>query len=186
MCIRDRPKNRQNNVYGHGHVNSDQALMSSATRDYEFNDDLRLNVNSMHHMDNHHHLNPGDSLQISLTEGADTIQWRSNHLRDEWTNLHSYSRGSTYASLSYDDISHELEHLVDKVVVQNHTLSIRALQNADESSSPLVTVNIMMGDAVTAAVENKRILPLGDVVLITVGALMCTALSRRDEEPNQR
>ena len=186
-CLEDTvPKNRQNNVYGHGHVNSDQALMSAATRDYEFNENLRLNVNSMHQMDNHHHLNPGDSLQVTLTEGADTIQWRSNHLRDEWSNLHSYSPGSTFATISYHDIAHEIEHLVDKVVVQNHTLSIRALQNADESSSPLVTVNIMMGDSVTATIENKGFLPLGDVVLITVGALMCTALSRRDEQPNQR
>ena len=167
-------------------MNADQSLISAATRDYEFNENLRININSMMQMDNHHHLNPGDSLLISLTEGADTIQWRSNHLRDEWTNLHSYSPGSTSAALSYDDISHEIEHLVDKVVVQNHTLSLRALQNTDESSSPLVTVNIMMGDSVTATIENKGFLPLGDVVLITVGALMCTALSRRDEQPNQR
>ncbi len=186
-CAEDLiPKNRQNNVYGHGHVNADLSLNRAATLDYGFNENLRLNVNSMHQMDNHHHLNPGDSLQISLTKGADTIQWRSNHLRDEWTNLHSYSPGSTIAALSYHDIAHEIEHLVDKVVIQNHTLSIRALQNSDESSSPLITVNIMMGDAVTATVENKGFLPLGDVVLITVGALMCTALSRRDEEPNQR
>ena len=137
-------------------------------------------------MDNHHHLDPGDSLQISLTEGADTIQWRSNHLRDEWTNLHSYSPGSTSATLAYEEIAHELEHLVDKVVVQNHTLSLRALQNADESSSPLVTLNVMMGNAIIATPEDKGFLPLGDVVLITVGTLMCTALSRRDEQPNQR
>ena len=187
-CAEDLlPKNRQNNVYGHGHVNADQSLMSAATRDYEFNENLRLNINSMMQMDNHHHLNPGDSLQISLTEGADTIQWRSNHLRDEWTNLHSYSSGSTSATLTYHEIAHEIEHLVDKVVVQNHTLSFRALQNADESSSPLITVNVMLGNAATAPSEDKGFLPLGDVVLITVGTLMCTALSRRDEkQPNQR
>ena len=45
----------------------------------------------------------------------------------------------------------------------------------------------MMGDGVPLAdVASGGFLPLGDVVLITVGALMCTALSRRDEQPNQR
>jgi hypothetical protein len=102
-------------------------------------------------MDNHIHLNPGEHIDIELNTPVDTIQWRSNHLRDNWANLHSYDH-QTSAELTHTDIIHQLEHLPGIELQGNHSISIRAISGT--SSSPLVTVDIMlMGEMVEESGE---------------------------------
>jgi subtilisin family serine protease len=141
-CAEDLiPKNRQNNVYGHGHVNAQPALIEAAEMSYSFNNNLSVNVTTAAMMDNHIHLNPGEHIDIELNTPVDTIQWRSNHLRDNWANLHSYDH-QTGAELTHTDITHQLEHLPGIELQGNHSISIRAISGT--TSSPLVTVDIML------------------------------------------
>lgn len=141
-CVEDLiPKNRQNNVYGHGHVNAQPALMEAAERSYSFNSNISINITTPTSHDSLIHLTPGESIDLQLNGAVDSVQWRSNHLRDHWANLHSYDHESS-AELSHTDLYHQLEHLPGLELQGNHSISIRAISGT--SSSPLVTVDVML------------------------------------------
>ncbi|MDP6864174.1 MAG: S8 family serine peptidase [Candidatus Poseidoniaceae archaeon] len=137
------PKNRQNNVYGHGHTNSYEAVMEAAQRSFTFNKNITLTLSNQASMNGDIHLSPGDSIRVEVTEGTDTVQWMSNDLRDGWSNIHSYEHGDV-VYLTYEEIAHELEHLPGTELAGNHTLSMRGIKGTD--SSPLITLDIMLGE----------------------------------------
>ena len=138
------PKNRQNNVYGHGHVNSLEAVIEAAEyqQQWTFNSNISLTVTNSLNMNGHVHLGPGDSIEVQLNQPLDTIQWMSNDLRDSWSYVHSYDQGNSVL-LEYEDIVEELQYLPGTVLEGNHTLSMRGLE--DTTSSPLISIDIMIG-----------------------------------------
>jgi hypothetical protein len=156
-CLEDQiPKNRQNNVYGHGHVEALAAVMEAAQRDYAFDSSTTLLVTTEAGLDDRIHLKPGDSIKLDVQGNVDTVQWRSNHLRDDWANLHTFDEGDTKAVLDLVTIVHQLEHLPGIEVEGNHTFSLRGLIGnttdplGPPSSTPLVTVNVMLMDTANA------------------------------------
>ena len=153
-CLEDQiPKNRQNNVYGHGHVEALAAVMEAAQRDYQFDTSVAVVVETEAGKDDRIHLMPGDDIEIALTGYADTVQWRSNHLRDDWANLHTFAEGDDDATLDLATIVEQLEHLPGINVEGNHTLSVRALvanESGGHSSTPLAVVNVMLMDTANA------------------------------------
>jgi hypothetical protein len=149
-CVEDLiPKNRQNNVYGHGHVNALESVIEAAEyqQQWSFDRNITLNVTNQPSMNGHIHLGPGDSIEVKLSQGVDTVQWMSNDLRDDWSNIHSYDHERTVI-LNYDDIVHELEHLPGIVLEGNHTLSMRGIEGT--SSSPLISIDIMLGENISS------------------------------------
>ena len=153
-CLEDNiPKNRQNNVYGHGEVRALDSVYEAAERDYAFDKSLEVVLSTEDGMDNRIHMSPEDSLSYSALGDVDTVQWRSNHLRDDWSNIHSFGHGDTSGTLSAIDVIHQLEHLPGIELEGNHTISIRGIKSNDSgghSSSPLITVNIMLMDTDSA------------------------------------
>ena len=153
-CLEDGiPKNRQNNVYGHGHVEALAAVMEAAQRDYELDTSIVISINTEVGIDDRIHLMPGGALEVDLSGSLDTLQWRSNHLRDDWASLHSFSEGDQQAELDISTIVHQLEHLPGIEVEGNHTLSLRGLianESGGHSSTPLVSVNVMLMDTANA------------------------------------
>ena len=143
-CVEDLiPKNRQNNVYGHGHTNAYEAVMMAAERSYNFDKNIMLELMTTTTQGGYITLGGGESITIDISKNVDTIQWRSNHLRDDWSNIHSYEHG-TQVILTYDEIVDQLEHLPGKELYGNHTLSVRALDGTN--SSPLITFDIMINE----------------------------------------
>ena len=157
-CLEDGiPKNRQNNVYGHGEVRALDSVFEAAERDYDFDDSMELGLTTEVGMDNRIHMFPADGLEFEISgssaSSVHTVQWRSNHLRDDWSNLHSYEHGSDTGELSAIDIIHQLEHLPGITIEGNHTVSFRALKynsTGEYSSSPLTSTNIMLMDTASA------------------------------------
>ena len=153
-CAEDLiPKNRQNNVYGHGHVEALAAVMEAAQRDYQLDTSVSVIVETAAGKDNRIHLAPGDGIEIELNGYVDSLQWRSNHLRDDWANLHSFSEGDDTATLDLYTIVNQLEHLPGIDVEGNHTLSLRALianESGGHSATSLVSVNVMLMDTANA------------------------------------
>ena len=156
-CVEDQiPKNRQNNVYGHGHVEALAAVMEAAQRDYAFDTSRSLVVTNEAGLDDRIHLKPGDSVEVDVQGEVNTVQWRSNHLRDDWANLHTFDEGDATASLDLVTIVHQLEHLPGIEVEGNHTFSLRGLianetdPLGSPSSTPLVTLNVMLMDTANA------------------------------------
>ena len=188
------PKNRQNNVYGHGHVNADVALQEAAERSYEWDSNTSITVTSEIGDDDRVHVMPGDVIEFEVSSGVDTIQWRSNHLRDDWANLASYDSGDTTFTLEDVTIYNQLSYLPGIEIEGNHTLSIRGISCNDAecsspTSTPLTAVDIMMMDSENMVVEGQgeesgaitggTLIIL--VLLVVIGALAAFVVQLRNE-----
>ena len=193
-CAEDLiPKNRQNNVYGHGEVRALDALLEAAEQDYVFNSNISVMVSTPTTLDNRIHLERGDSLSFDVTENMETVQWRSNHLRDDWSNIHTYESGDTSGELSIIDIIHQLEHLPGITIMGNHTISLRGIQYEDgtSSASPLATAEIMVMDDETDPVSSSEGdgmstgtlvgISIGGIVIFLIALLLISTISNREE-----
>ncbi len=134
-------KNRQNNVYGHGQVDAPPAIDEAASQYYEFNKNISINITTEVSSDMKIHLWSGDKIDFDLSETVDTIQWRSNHLHDDWATLHDYDESMSF-SLSHTDIVDTLEHLPGINVTGNHTISIRGIQGDGASLNAVADIYI--------------------------------------------
>ncbi|HIG03762.1 MAG TPA: hypothetical protein EYQ53_05215 [Candidatus Poseidoniales archaeon] len=167
-CIEDLiPKNRQNNVYGHGHVNALPSVLESASQDYDLNTNYSLNITTSPGKYNRIHLDKGDSVSIELSEGMDSIQWRANHLRDDWSFLHSYEHETT-ATITHKDIIHNLEHLPGIELIGNQTISIRAIKGTEASTIEVVNIYIMSADFEETSIVDE----MGGSTMLAMGLII--------------
>ena len=193
-CAEDLiPKNRQNNVYGHGEVRALDALLEAAERDYVFDTNLSVTISTPATLDNRIHLERGDSITFDVSENMETVQWRSNHLRDDWSNIHTYEPGDASGELSIIDIIHQIEHLPGIEIMGNHTISLRGIQYEDgtTSASPLVTAEIMVMDDNTEPVVSGGGdgfstgaivgISIGGIVIFLIALLLISTISNREE-----
>jgi len=176
-CLEDNiPKNRQNNVYGHGEVRALDSVYEAAERDYAFDKSLEVVLTTENGMDNRIHMSPDGSLAYSALGDVDTVQWRSNHLRDDWSNIHSFDHGDTSGTLSAIDVIHQLEHLPGIELEGNHTLSLRGIKANDSgghSASPLITVDIMLMDTASAFETKAEVSGMsGTSMVMGIGAFI--------------
>ena len=189
-CLEDAiPKNRQNNVYGHGEVRALDAVLEAAQEDYEFDTSISVVVSTTVGEHNRIHLDRGDTVSFDVVGDLETVQWRSNHLRDDWSNIHGFDHGSPSGELSLIDIVHQLEHLPGTDVLGNHTISLRGIQynesGGQSSSTPLATADIMIMDANTekpADPDGERLPAVGVIGTMAIIALGIAASSREDED----
>ena len=175
-CLEDLvPKNRQNNVYGHGHVNSLEAVIEAAeyNQQYSFNANISLSVSENEFLNGSVLLGPGSSFEIDLNQGIDNVQWMSNDLRDEWHNLHSYNNQEV-AILTYEIIVKELQLLEGTILHGNHVLSIRGLDGA--TSSPLISVDIILTEEVIIDVKKSDESSMNYVVYGSVFAALILSI----------
>ena len=188
------PKNRQNNVYGHGEVRALDAVYEAAERDYAFDSSMEVTLSTENGADSRIHMFPNEVLSYSATGDVDTIQWRSNHLRDDWSNVHSFGHGDTSGTLTAIDIIHQLEHLPGIDLEGNHTISMRGIKANDtggHTSSPLITANIMLMDTASAfetqssdtgVSSTSMLLGLGAfVVLFLIVLLVINVITNKEE-----
>ena len=193
-CLEDAiPKNRQNNVYGHGEVRALDALLEAAERDYVFNSNISVTISTPATLDNRIHLERGDSIVFEVSENMETVQWRSNHLRDDWSNIHTYESGDLSGELSIIDIIHQIEHLPGIAIMGNHTISLRGVQYQDgtTSATPLVTAEIMVMDDDTnppmpsseggLSAATIAVVSVGGIILFLAVLLLISTISSREE-----
>lgn len=194
-CLEDAiPKNRQNNVYGHGEVRALDSVYEAAERDYAFDKSLDISLTTEIGMDNRIHMFPEDSLSYSALGDVDTVQWRSNHLRDDWSNIHSFDHGDSSGTLTAIDIIHQLEHLPGIDLEGNHTISLRGIKANDSgghTSSPLISANIMLMDTDSAfdttSNDTGRLPFLSAASMVAVLVLAgVVSGSRRDENQDEK
>jgi hypothetical protein len=148
--------------------------MEAAQRVYELDMNIAVNVTTEMGSDNKIHIDTGDEIDISLNKQVETIQWRSNHLRDNWAILHNYD-GDVSATISHNDIMHQLEHLPNIDLQGNHSISIRALNGT--ASSPITTINIhLMGEMEEATLPDTQSSSFSNItwvgIIIGMGGLL--------------
>ena len=181
-CAEDLiPKNRQNNVYGHGHVEARLAVMEAAQRDYQLDTSIAVSLSTQVGIDDRIHLMPGDALEMQLNGSVDTVQWRSNHLRHDWVNIETFMPGENSASLDLASIVKQLNSLPGITVEGNHTLSMRALvanESGGHRASSLISTNVKLMDTANAMTSTEPSESLfGDVPGWVAPAILLLLLS---------
>jgi len=187
-CVDDLvPKNRQNNVYGHGHVNALESVIEAAqyNQQYQLDSSIKLvvenDLNSVMRVE----VKEGEPIEISLSKSLDSIQWRSSDLRHDWTNIHSYHHEEE-VYLTYEDIVHELEHLpnIDLEGKTNHTISVRGLNGA--SSSSILSINILLSDEsadIPPEETGSQVLIYGSIIAsILLTIILLAGILKTDED----
>ena len=187
-CVDDLvPKNRQNNVYGHGHVNALESVLEAAqyNQQYQLDTSIKLIVENDLNTVMRVEIKAGESIEIDLSKSLDSVQWRSSDLRDDWTNIHSYHHEEE-VYITYEDIVHELEHLpnIDLEGKTNHTISVRGLYGA--SSSSILSIKIMLSDEFVEPVTEEtssQYLIYGSIfaaILLTI--ILLVGILKTDDE----
>lgn len=193
-CVEDLiPKNRQNNVYGHGEVRALDALLEAAQYHFDFNSNLSVTLSTPTTLDNRIHLRDWDSIVFDVSENTETVRWRSNGLETPWTTLHGYEPGDSSAEISVISIIHYLEH-ESVEIIGNHTIMIRGIldeDGANPQSSPIITAEIMVmtddksppmpadedGFSTYAVIGFS----IGGIILFLIVLLLVSTLSTREE-----
>jgi len=153
-CAEDLiPKNRQNNVYGHGQVEALPAVMEAANRVYGFTDTIMVNLTTESMSDNKVHVGQTDEIAFRVEGSAEKVQWRTWDMRDEWMDLDSFAPGDTAFELSHGDFVDRLKYLPGNSISGNQTLMVRALSGTNASANVVVDLHIMGDTKVTTQTD---------------------------------
>ena len=146
-CAEDLiPKNRQNNVYGHGHVEGLPALLEAANYVYGLNTDLNLSMLAEFSQENRINLYPGESFLISLEGSPMEIQWRTWDMRDNWMSHPDFSEGDSYFAISHTMLVDRLQYLPGNQIEGNQTVMVRAILDDDASTNLVAHVSIIVSE----------------------------------------
>ena len=145
-CAEDAiPKNRQNNVYGHGHVNAQPAVEEAANYNYELSLTLNVTLASDYGIDNRVWISPGDSISYNLEGGIQRVQWRTWDMRDNWMDLPEFNPGEADFEVSHSLLVDRLQYLPNKTIEGSQVILVRAISGA-ESSTNLATAIYIVGE----------------------------------------
>ncbi len=181
------PKNRQNNVYGHGHVNALESVIEAAqyNQQYQLDSSIKLVVENDMNSVMRVEIKVGESIEIGLSKSLDSIQWRSSDLRHDWTNIHSYHHEEE-VYVTYEEIVHELEHLpnIELEGKTNHTISVRGLDGS--SSSTILSINILLNDEIADIPPEEtgsQVLIYGSIIAsILLTIILLAGILKTDED----
>ena len=168
-CAEDGiPKNRQNNVYGHGQVEALPAVMEAANRVYDFTEIIDINLNSPITMDNKVHIGQNDKIGFSVEGDVDKIQWRTWDRRDDWMDLTSYDSGASSFEIGHDMFVDRLKYLPGNSIEGNQTLIVRAIKDTNSSANEVVHIHIMNAMDLPIIEEDSPSLPFGFVIFTSM------------------
>ena len=162
------PKNRQNNVYGHGQVEALPAVLEAANRVYNFTTSVEVTTISQRMEDDRIHLTPNQKITFNINGSADKIQWRTWDMRDNWMDLDSFKSGDKMFELEYDLLVDRLQFLPGNSIEGNQTLMVRAIKDSSSSANLVEHIHIMTKMSMPQNIEETPSIPFTFVILISV------------------
>ena len=147
------PKNRQNNVYGHGHVNSVPSVMEAANKVYELSLTLNVTLESDYDVDNRVVLNQEDGVLFNVEGGATRVQWRTWDMRDNWMDLAGFDEDDTTFMVTHSLLVDRLQYLPNNTVEGEQVLLVRAITNDKSSTNLAVDINIVGAEKIDSESE---------------------------------
>ena len=196
-CAEDAiPKNRQNNVYGHGHVNSVPSVMEAANKVYELSLTLNVTLASDYNTDNRVLINQEEGVLFNVEGGATRIQWRTWDMRDNWMDLATFDGEDTAFTVTHSLLVDRLQYLPNNTVEGDQVLLVRAITNEKSSTNLAVDIHIIGDEKVLSkssdsgvsgiiiGVLSLLVLVLFVVLTITTLKLKNTGFFEDDEEIN--
>ena len=143
-CAEDLiPKNRQNNVYGHGHVNAQPSVEEAANYHYELSMSLNVTLESEYGIDNRVHIGQGDSIVFNLEGGIQRVQWRTWDMRDNWMDLAEFSVGDETFEVTHGLLVDRLRFLPNNTVEGDQVVLVRAISGDESSTNLAVGIHVM-------------------------------------------
>jgi hypothetical protein len=168
-CAEDGiPKNRQNNVYGHGQVEALPAVMEAANLVYGFTNAIDINLNTPITDNNRVNIGPNDKIAFDINGDVDKIQWRTWDMRDDWMDLTTYDSGLDSFEIEYSMFVDRLKYLPGNEIEGNQTLLIRAIKNTNSSANEVVHIQIMGNTEIPTITEDSPSLPFGFVIFTSI------------------
>ena len=153
-CAEDLiPKNRQNNVYGHGHVNSVPSVMEAANKVYELSLTLNVTLESDYDVDNRVTLNQEDGVLFNVEGGATRVQWRTWDMRDNWMDLAGFDEDDNTFMVTHSLLVDRLQYLPNNTVEGEQVLLVRAITNDKSSTNLAVDINIVGAEKIDSESE---------------------------------
>jgi serine protease AprX len=150
-CAEDNiPKNRQNNVYGHGHVNSVPSVMEAANKVYELSLTLNITLASDYDRDNRVFLNQDEVVQFNVEGGATRVQWRTWDMRDNWMDLAGFDADDTTFTVTHSLLVDRLQYLPNNTVEGDQVLLVRAITNEKSSTNLAVDIHIIGDEKISS------------------------------------
>jgi len=181
-CAEDLiPKNRQNNVYGHGHVEGLAALLEAANYVYGLNTDLNLSIDEEVSEENRIILSPGESFLISVEGSPMEIQWRTWDMRDNWMSHPEFSAGDLDFGISHTMLVDRIQYLPGNQIEGNQTVMVRAILD-DAASTNLVAHVSVIGSEPQNEQEAPGFTPGFVSMLAALSLLGAALLGRRKED----
>ena len=142
-CAEDAiPKNRQNNVYGHGHVNAQPAVDEAANYDYDLSLTLNVTLASDYGLDNRVWIGPGESISYNLEGGIQRVQWRTWDMRDNWMDLPEFNSGDSDFEVSHSLLVDRLQYLPNNTIEGTQVILVRAISGASASTNLATAIHI--------------------------------------------
>lgn len=142
-CAEDAiPKNRQNNVYGHGHVNAQPAVDEAANYDYDLSLTLNVTLASDYGLDNRVWIGPGESVSYNVEGGIQRVQWRTWDMRDNWMDLPEFNSGDNDFQVSHSLLVDRLQYLPNNTIEGTQVILVRAISGASSSTNLATAIHI--------------------------------------------
>ena len=142
-CAEDAiPKNRQNNVYGHGHVNAQPAVEEAANYDYDLSLSLNVTLASDYGLDNRVWIGPGESISYNVEGGIQRVQWRTWDMRDNWMDLPDFNSGGNYFEVSHSLLVDRLQYLPNNTIEGTQVILVRAISGSSSSTNLATAIHI--------------------------------------------
>jgi len=185
-CAEDLiPKNRQNNVYGHGHVNAQPAVEEAANYFYELSLALNITLQSEYGDDNRVYINQDDSVVFDLEGGIQRVQWRTWDMRDNWMDLSDFSVGDETFEVTHGLLVDRLRFLPNNTVEGEQVILVRGISGDEASTNLAVGIYIMGDEKITQSDSDGSIMGiivgiLALLVLVLLVTLVFAGMQLRD------
>ena len=177
-CAEDLiPKNRQNNVYGHGHVNAQPAVEEAANYFYELSMSLNVTLDSNYGQDNRVHIGQGESIVFNLEGGVQRVQWRTWDMRDNWMDLAEFGIGNEQFEVTHGLLVDRLQFLPNNTVEGEQVILVRAISGDQASTNLAVGINIMGEEKIEASSSESSNLTLIIGLLSVLVIILFVALT---------
>ena len=185
-CAEDAiPKNRQNNVYGHGHVNAQPAVDEAANYDYDLSLTLNVTLASDYGLDNRVWIGQGESISYNLEGGIQRVQWRTWDMRDNWMDLPEFNSGDNDFEVSHSLLVDRLQYLPNNTIEGTQVILVRAISGASSSTNLATAIYISGEEKIESSGDGESmsgilIAGLSLIVIILLITLLFAGMQLRE------
>jgi len=171
-------KPRDNNVYGHGHVNAEPSVSEAANQVYGMTLSINVSATTTTAGDNKVHVGPGQEVSFEIVgDGVSKVQWRTWDMRDYWSDHPDFTSGDTQFSVTHEMLHNRLKYLPGNDVTGNQTLMVRGIAGDNASTNAVVHLHLMGDTPIeatqqTGGIDGTVFLLSSLVIILAIGIII--------------